>query len=84
MVVRKDGEDTHKGKGRGLLIFAKAGMVVVPIKDPRIDNINQAAGVRVTFDDTSNAISCSDIKNLWFSSIFCMGPFWWPKATLVI
>ena len=28
-----------------------------PIKDPRIDGINQAAGVQIAFDDTSKALN---------------------------
>ena len=50
IIVRRDGEDTTDGKGRGLLIYCKTYLNAIPIENKLIDDIVQCAGIEIKFN----------------------------------
>jgi hypothetical protein len=57
LVVRKDGSDTEKGKCRGLLIYARAGMVVAQYDNAEIRAATEVCAVRVSGWEKGNSLT---------------------------
>ena len=53
IVSRKDGGDTHEGKGRGLIIYCRSELNATPIENAAVDNIIQCAGIEINLNKTT-------------------------------
>ena len=52
-----------------------------PSKQRKTNVFDQLSQINFDLYKNFRKFLCGDGKKLWFSSIFCMGSFWWLKAT---